>query len=218
MEFTNHVVNSKIDIECRLNRFAPGDLVHVWMRAFDLARASIDLVAFATGCGLTVVLDTWVDPNGLKSRINPGDPPNLAPLCTAFTLTKDFDEVHQLVLSDPGFFMALNDLVNAIIYPHVSSVNCARCIEGLRHLIAAPGSTDKQAWEQMRQVLHIDRAYLQLITDTSTKPRHGDRIRVSGAVTTEITRRSWIIMNRYLEFRKRGSKPLPSTEFPLLVG
>lgn len=123
-----------------------------------------------------------------------------------------------MVLQDAGLFMALNDLIAAISLPHVSTVNCARAIEGLRHLIASTGSSDKQAWEQMRQALQIDKAYLKLITDSSAASRHGNRVHVPGSVTTEITRRSWIIMNRYFEYRKRGNRVLSLTDFPLLKG
>jgi hypothetical protein len=216
MEFTNHIEKSQVDVECKLNRYRPDDLVHVYMRALDLARASVNVVAFALGWGLTVVLDTFVDPNGVKSVIAPKDD-SLASLCTAFTPTKGFDEVHAMLLLEPALFMAFNDLIAAITEPHVSTVNCARAIEGLKHLIASPGSGDKQAWAQMRQALQIDKDYLMLITDNSIESRHGNRVHVAGTVTTEVTRRSWIIMNRFLEYRKRGNLQLPTAEFPLLT-
>jgi hypothetical protein len=217
MEFTNTIEKSRIDVECKLNRYAPSDFITIYMRALDLSRASVDVVAFAMGWGLTVVLETFVDPNGQTSTIAPIDN-SLPLLCTAFNLANGFDEVYSLVLTDPSLFMALNDLILAITLPHVSTVNCARAIEGLRHLIALPGTSDKQAWAQMREALRLDIAYLKLITDNSAASRHGSRDHVPGNVTTEITRRSWIIMNRYFEYRKRGSQPLLEVDFPLLVG
>ncbi len=216
MEFTNHITDSRIDVECRLNRWAPDDFVHVYMRAVDLCRASVNVVAFAMGCGLTAFLDTFVDPNGMHSPMLCGDD-RLRPLCTAFTLTTGFDEVHAMVLQNPTLFMALNDLILAITLPHVSSVNCARAMERLRQLIAPDGGKDKKAWRQMRETLRIDEPYLKYITQHSVGPRHGSPVHVPGVVTTEVTRRAWIIMNRYFEYRKRGGAPLESAEFPLLT-
>ena len=123
----------------------------------------------------------------------------------------------DLVVTDPALFQALDDLIVSITLPHHSTVNCARAIEGLRHLIAAPDATVSQAWEQMRNALQLDRSFLQLITDTSAAPRHGNRIHISGSITTEIVRRSWLIMDRFLEYRKRGNTPLPATDFPTLT-
>jgi hypothetical protein len=217
MEFTNHITDSNIDVECTLNRWTPDDFVAVYMRALDLCRASVNVVAFAMGCGLTVFLDTFVDPSGAHSPILCNDD-RLRPLCTAFTLTAGFDEIHAMVLQNPTLFMALNDLILAITLPHVSSVNCARAMERLKHLIAPNSTNDVKAWQQMREALRIGETYLKFITRHSVGPRHGSAVHVPGAVTTEVTRRAWTIMNRYFEYRKKGGAPLTAAEFPLLKG
>jgi hypothetical protein len=216
MEFSCHIVKSRIDVECKLNRFTVEDFVPIYMRALDLCRASVDVVAFAKGWGLTVYLDTFVDPNGMESVIVFKDD-RLPPLCTALTLTEGFDKIHNLVLGEPALFMALNDLIVAITLPHVAPVNCARAMERLRHLIASPGSSDKNAWQQMRAALQIDERYLRFITKHSADARHGRPVRIPGAVTNEVIRRGWIIMNRYFEYRKREQSSLPENDFPLLV-
>src|SRR6185312_11433371 len=121
------------------------------------------------------------------------------------------------VLSDWKLAHAFDDLIHAISVPHVSSVNCARAIEGLKHLLSTDAMNDKQRWEHMRNVLNLSKDYLSLITKSSEENRHGKRSRVEGDVASDVTRRSWTIMNRYLEFRKRGSAdPLPADQFPLL--
>lgn len=217
MEFTNHITDSRIDVECKLNRWDPDTFVPVYMRALDLGRASVDVIAFTMGYGLTVFLDTLVDPSGTRSTILLKDD-SLPPLCTAFTLNKGFDEVHSMVLQDTALYMALNDLIVAITLPHVAPVNCARAMDRLKHLIALPGAKDKHAWQKMQDALRINEAYLKLITDHSAAPRHGKPINIPGAVTTEITRRAWTVMNRYFEYRKRNDGPLPLREFPTLTG
>jgi len=69
----------------------------------------------------------------------------------------------------------------------------------------------------MRQYLNIDHAYLKFITDVSTAPRHGKRVGATSQKDFDETiTRSWVVMNRFLEYKKRGDKQLPLAAFPLL--
>jgi hypothetical protein len=222
--FTISIVKGEVKVACELNKFEQDEhLVRVYMRAFDLVRATVDLTSFSTGYGLTVVIDSFTDALGKATPFVPHDPA-VASLCTAFTMapatTIDANEFHKvliIVLSDWRIFRALRELIEAITLPHESAVNCARAIEALRHIISAPGISRDQAWADMRKVLRLSESYLKLITDVSTGPRHGDPGYVSGATTTEITRRAWIIMDRFIEFKKRDAGDLPTSEFPLLT-
>jgi hypothetical protein len=210
-------------VECTLNQYNHDtDLVRVYMRAFDLVRATVDLTCFSTGYGLSVILDTFTNPEGITTPFVPHNP-QLAALCTAFDMgtaksieQNVFHEVLTIVLSDWRIFRILRQLIEANTVPHESSVNCARVIEGIRHLLASPGASTKQSWEDMRKRLNLSVDYLKLITDVSTGPRHGDSKHIPGTTTVEITRRAWAVMNRFLEYKKRHDQPLPITEFPLL--
>jgi len=216
MEFTCHIENSKIDIECRTEEYSPDHLGEFYRRALDICQAQVDLIAFKMGWGLTVVLEKFIDSNGIATEIFPKDD-RLAALCTAFSLDQGFDELCVKVIQSPPLFMALRDLIAAISLPHVSPVDCARAMDRLKHLVATPGANDKQAWQQLRHALQIDEAYLKYITDYSSNPRHGRPGHTPGIVTTEVTRRAWVIMNRYFEYLKRDNAALDSSEFPLLV-
>ena len=68
----------------------------------------------------------------------------------------------------------------------------------------------------MRQNLRIEEAYLKFISTHATGPRHGDRVHIPPDITRELAMRSWVVMNRFLEFKKRGGAPLPASEFPML--
>lgn len=202
----------------------------LYKRALDLTRAAVDLLAFATGQGLVVVLDHFTNPDG---RISPlmFENGSLAPLCTAFRIaTSDdtsFREVSRLVMADPNMFMALNDLIAAITYPHQAPVNCARAMEAVRNCITPPAdpppakpreqSAERdKAWARMRQALCVDETYLRDITNTSVGPRHGHRKSIPGPQITTILEKSWQVMDRFLEYRKRGDKDLPQSEFATL--
>jgi hypothetical protein len=214
------VVDSKIDVTCVTNRYSEEKLFDQYMRAYDLVRAAVDIFAFTHGYGLMVVLNEQIKPDGTKADLFFEDKA-LPPLATAFNLdpkntdSSSYGVMFNMIISEPASFMALNDLIMAITVPHFAPVNCARAIEGVRHLIA-PGVDRKQGWKVMRQNLNVQQSYLTQVTDTSTAPRHGDRTYIPGSVVQPIIKRSWIIMNRFLEFRKRGNQPLPIVDFPLL--
>jgi len=216
MEFTCKIENSSIDIECRVDGYRPEHFAELYRRALDICRAQVDLVAFKLGWGLTVVLEEFIDSKGSASPIVLKDD-SLAPLCTAFSLDNGFDELCVKVIQSVPLFMALRDLIAAISLPHVALVDCARAMDRLKHLVAASGASDKQAWQQLREALQIDEAYLKFITDHSTDPRHGKPGHTPGTVTTEVTRRAWVIMNRYFEHLTRGNVSLDPSEFPLLT-
>ncbi len=95
-------------------------------------------------------------------------------------------------------------------------VNCARAIEGLKYLVATPGTSRSKAWEEFRNALHLGESYVRLIIENSIDNRHGNRVHISGEITTEVLRRSWTIMNRFFEYMLRG-KTLPNDELDLLV-
>ena len=219
LHFDVVIENSIVTIECILDKFKAEYTVEIYRRGFDIARSAVNLASFGSGIGFSVIFEKF-DINGRETMFAPQDP-SLALLCNSFSLESQpgkasYGEMWNLVVTDPALFQALDDLIVSITVPHHASVNCARAIEGLRHLIA-PGATASQAWEQMRNALRLDRNFIQLITDTSTAPRHGDRSHISGVTTTEIVRRSWLIMDRFFEYRKRGNSPLPATDFPLLT-
>lgn len=218
---TVKVTSSLIDVECSLNRFQDDDIGQIHKISLDLARASINLVSFLKGYGLSVYLHTLIKPDGVRNALLPENP-QLASICTAFTIgpaavleQNTFHKVVSLVFTEPDLFMALDDLILSQSQPHHGPVTCARAVEGIRNMIA-PNVERKIGWKIMNESLRLDRTYSDLITSTSTGGRHGDRTFVPGNVTMEIQRRSWVVMNRFLEFRKRGSQPLPESEFPIL--
>jgi hypothetical protein len=172
--------------------------------------------------GLTVILEKFQDPSGALSDLLIHDP-SFAALVTAFRLNvpppNDLEETLRIVWTEPPLFFALRDLIDPITLPHRTAVCCGRAIEGLRNLIAStPAGSRAEAWEEFRRTLQLDQAYLKLITDHSVGTRHGEHSRLSGETTREITRRSWIVMDRFLRYRLLGNQPLTAPDFPLLNG
>jgi hypothetical protein len=217
------IKDSVIDVEFDVTRYDDAAREEIFKRAWDLARAAVDIYCFSVGWGLTVYLDTIVAPDGSQATILPKNEA-LAAYFTAFDVSpqntagpNNLDAFYRLLVSDPPLFMALNDLIVSITLPHHATVNCARAIEGLRVLMI-PATDRRQAWPIFQTNLNIDRAYREYVTDISTGPRHGDRTFIPGTIVNETVKRSWIIMNRFLEYRKTGNQQLPLAQFPLLTG
>lgn len=173
--FSITVKSSRVTASCRFQEGEEPPFIAAYMRALDLAKAAVDTAAFMTGSGLTVVLEDWINAQGVRSEIQFVEP-QLAALATVFQRPNGLDEVLRVVLADHPTFHALNDLILAITVPHHSPVNCARVVESIRHMIAGQGTEAKTAWPQMRQALNVDENYLKLIMGTSTAPRHGQPV------------------------------------------
>jgi hypothetical protein len=60
--------------------------------------------------------------------------------------------------------------------------------------------------------------WIPRLTDNAKDHRHGNRTVITDETANEITKRSWVIMNRFFEYRKRGSQPLSIDEFQILSG
>jgi hypothetical protein len=213
MHFITTIQNNEFTIECRLNKWDTGAIfIHVYMRAFDIISGFVDLAAFASGVGLTVMFETLTDPNGNRTQLVTQEP-WLAAFATINQ--NNFDAVARFVITNHTISRALQDLVDSLKHTHVAPLVCGRAMEGVRHAIG-PNLERKKGWAKMNAVLKIDRSYLDMIVDTSKGPRHADPTHIPGDVCVEISKRSWIIMSRFFEYLARNSQPLPEADFPVL--
>jgi hypothetical protein len=162
-----------------------------------------------------VLVEQYSGEDGVRRDIDLRDM-EVASLCTSYSLqSRDFDTVFRLLTEDPYRFYALRDLAVTLGQPLQQSVHCARAIETIRSLIA-PDLPKSQAWNHMHRALNTTERYVQFVTDNSRALRHGDHRGAQVIDQGELKRRSWIILDRYIEYLKRGRKPLPLDLFPRL--
>lgn len=195
------------------------DIYYVY--AIRLLQTAIGMVSFSTGIALTIVLEKAVKPNGTITTLLIHDP-RLAPLCKSFKPTENdtdaFAKLFNIVFSDPNIMMAMHDLAESIRVPDVGIVNCARVMDRIKHSLSPTDTiSDADKWEFMRETLNLSEPYIKEVTSTSRSPRHGRVSYIDGTQTNKVLSRSWIIMDRFLEYRKRGSIKLPIADFPLLT-
>jgi hypothetical protein len=214
--------DSKVEVNCEVERFEEGHIDVLLGRAEDLVHACVDLGCFATGVGLLVEIDMIVRPDGTSGPILKQDE-RLGKLCTAFNIppvssqqNRDFELSLKAVLSDPALQGSLYDLSNSLVFYHQRPTNFGRVLDSLRKSVA-PGLEPKKGWEVLKGIVNVEGDYMAWVSEYSKNSRHGDRtMNISKDVIDEMGTRTWNVVNRMIEFRKRGNQPLPLDQFPSL--
>jgi len=182
--------------------------------AQHLAQPYVDLATLRLGRAVSLILSHIEWPDGSISEIDKRDS-KVEGLTTVLQDDNSFKQLVGILFQDHQTAIAVRDLADTLRQEHIVEINFGRVMDAICIYFAPPGAKRDKGWEPMRTALHISGPYLRSITDASIAPRHGDQ---SGAVTERQTLavRSWTIMNRFLEYRKRGDQPLSDADFPLL--
>jgi hypothetical protein len=135
---------------------------------------------------------------------------------TAIQSDADVHKILEMCLVEPPLFLAIRDLIDGMRTSYIAETNCTRAVETIRNFFIPEGGSRENGWGPMREALNASREYLVYITDLSRGPRHGDYFGTIAPKVRESAKRTWIVMNRFLEYRKRNNQPLPLSEFPLL--
>jgi hypothetical protein len=185
-------------------------------RSSDIIHATTSIVSFATGIHYFPHFHTMREPNG--SVVTPlifGDL-RLVGLCKSFNV-RDMREAFDIIFSKEQLMRAMRDLIGAMDNPNVVAINCTRVIETIKDVMTSSLKLNEdKKWYTMRHNLNIDRKYLQYITDSSRKHRHGKAQVLLGDEVRDIYRRTWIIMDRFILYSMSGSLKLDENDYPIL--
>jgi hypothetical protein len=210
------VIEGVVSIECDLNKFVFVEHYNeVVAQAYRLGKIAIDLTAFARGYGLTFVLDSFTDPHGVITPTASHNP-ELPPLATSVRDDRDFAKILTMLLDNSSLAMGLHDLTSALASFDRTAISCALAVESLRAYFMPPNGNKEDGWPLLQRNLQLTRSFLIPITEASRGPRHGDHAPIASTITLDVSRRAWIVMNRFFEYHKRGNQSLPESEFPLL--
>jgi hypothetical protein len=219
IHFDLSIKKGAIVAKCTVPDYETDYLQFLTKYTFGFVESAVNVVAFAQGSGLFIILDTAEEPSGRVVALYPKQD-ILEKEVTSYTLGAGLWEMLQIVMSDSRIFQALNDLITSIRIPATGMVDCARAIEGIRHIISPSESDRSVQWVKMRDALNLDKTYISFVIDQSKDTRHGNRSsqKIVDDDGVEALRRSWVIMNRFLEYKKRGDASLSLSEFPVLKG
>jgi hypothetical protein len=217
IDFVVTIKASSVTVDCESSAPMTARLFEeAYFGSKRLVDSVLSLLCFKNGWGLTFAIETWTDPLGVNKPIPVGEPA-VAGICTSLDDAGLLGAPLALVGAQSELAEALHDLTQALVQRENTVINCARAVDGVKHLLA-PGLKDKAQWAVLQDALNLDQAYLQVISDASSGPRHGNRGTIAGKLQTLVLQRSWEVMNRYLAFQLRNAGPLRPPEFPLLTG
>lgn len=214
------IKDSVVVVDCDCNRFdQQKHLVPLFNRIIDIARAPVDLFAYTHATGLSVTFETLTELDTDKTGPILLQDPDLGRVASSLNNLKpqEFYKFLQLYISDHSFLLVLRDLIGILSESYVAPRNSYRAVEGIRHLLSPGEKTANKGWEKLQKTLQIDKSYLDPIRENSIAARHGDPSHVPGSICADVTFRAWAVMDRYIEFRKRGGiEPLNAADFPIL--
>jgi len=205
------IIDSAVHVTCDISNFKDTDISFVRNKAFNLARARVEIVAFRLGLGLGISLDRLVDENGIETILLPKQDG------VEDMFHPEFKEevIFLFLASDESILMAFNDLVSSLNFPYYAHVNCARVIDALRHHMF-PNFSEKDGWKAMQEALVVSEASLISLSHLSREGRHGKRVWKDPDLTGSSLYRTWKIMNRFLIYKHNGEKPLDPNTFQLI--
>ena len=208
-----------VEVKCDSNLFGNDNYDgRVDLQANYFATAIVNTYGFAEGLGLRVVLEQVKKPNGVTYNIHAHRPhlqTLVSVLCPAADGGVDVRSVMEIVVHNPTIFVALSDLINAVSFSPNAPLYCGRAVDAIRQSMT-PADDRKKSWEILREALNLSQQYLEYITEQSKGPRHGSVTDIPFSDIHETTDRAWVVMNRFLELKKRRVTTLPLSEFPIL--
>lgn len=214
--FEVSITDSIVTVECSVTSGVHDELAALYQRARHYAQCVMNTFSFANGIPFSAVLDECIDHRGVNMIIETHTP-GVENLCTAYKINDaSFGAAFNLISGDVSLSMAFDDLLGAARDTLLATVNCARMLDALRKMVAGPETRESDQWEKLRKTLNLTREYVQPLTDNSIEPRHGVRTGQSSEIVQEVIKRSWTIMNRFLEYRMLKGAPLPLDRFPIL--
>lgn len=207
---------NKVIVNCELNQFEPQKhFLALYIQAHDLVRSILDLITFSRGVSLTLIMEKIEHHDGTIGDIRFEDD-SVTPFATSVANERGFGNALSLVFHNPEIQLALRDLAESLAHLYSAPINCARVVETIRNQFVPEGVDRKHGWKPMQEALNVSEKFLRAITDLSRNPRHGKQRRIMGDPIRFVGYGAWQVMNRYFEYKVRGSKPLTAPDFPLI--
>jgi hypothetical protein len=209
------VRDSAITVDWRLSGYKREQLLPIWTHSKKLTTVLVDLIAYRMGAAAIIILDSYTDDNGFSDNIAIVEPA-VAGQSTSFQSDAELLKVFALIASEQPLMLVFEDLISTLSSQDHKAVNCGRCVEAIRQLVAGYHLDAKQQWPIFNKFLNLDRSYPDLIMEHSKDPRHGKQMHVDPVVITEVMRRTWVIIDRFFHFRLGGNSKLDLSKFPIL--
>ena len=199
--FMYRIKEAEVSIICEIETVDEFAVNYTHLVVYSFVASVINCLGFAKAEGFRLILNSCTIPGKEPASLHSGNP-ILTSICS-FTS----QEILDMMMADRRIARPLGDLAETRNNPMDSYINVQRAIDGIGLLLSDEEEPSKR-WKAIRESLNLSRPYLQFISDLSRGPRHGSTAPVSMVNVAEVQARGWIVMNRFLEFRKRGNVKL----------
>jgi hypothetical protein len=212
--YTVTTEGTMMTVTCELSKSSDEDLTSIMQRARIFGQTVLNVISFSTTTVYRFIIEEGQLPGQPWHRITQGCQAAKG-ICTVCELgTPSISAVFALA-NDINVLFALDDLIRGVEDVFLTRINCGRVVDALKKVLA-PRAGSKQQWQISRHSLNLDLSYVSFIMKASIEGRHGNRVASELGIEDELLRRTWMIMNRFLELKKRGLQKLPDDEFPCI--
>jgi hypothetical protein len=211
------IVDSSVAVALELNKFDLDQHLQPTINfAQDIAKIAASLLSLQHGIAFELILEKLILPNGEMKWVYCKEQ-EFPKYMTAIHKQEGFNQAIVLAISNHTLSMILRDITDGLRSNYQGVIGAARAMDGICNHFVPDGMTRKDGWPLMQKALNASENYIKSITRRSEGPRHANWDDYSAEKENrEAAERAWILVNRFLEYRKRGDQPLPSSDFPFL--
>jgi hypothetical protein len=191
------------------------DILSLRNLALDCAHELTDLVGYVSGCYFDVEIVSAVCRETSEWHVFGVQIPALVQRKNLHRGPAIDGDLARVVLENIPAQMVLRDFQHAMRDAIGTGFFCYRAIEAMMQFMKKEKITsDKQAWMELNNSLSLDRSVSAKIKSHADFPRHGKPSSMSDRDRGEVLQLTDEIIHRFLEYIRRGSGPLPRTNFP----
>jgi hypothetical protein len=216
-EIDIEVIDSDVSVSWTTSDYNRDTLPAIWLHSRKLVTSLVDLIAFRMGAAATVILDRYKDHTGHIHTLVIGQP-QVKGMSSLLDSDTGLLSVFDVIAHEPHLMTVLEDLISGLWSQDHKIINCARSVEAIRQLVAGYNVEPNAQWPIFRAALNVERSYLDLIMNYSTNSRHGKKDSAPTNDVNIIMERTWILIDRFFNYRLGGNKILDKKLFPALRG
>jgi hypothetical protein len=190
------------------------DILSLRNIALDCAHELTDLVGYVSGCYFDVEIVSAASRESDEWHVFGVQIPALVQRNNSHRQPTIDGELARAVLENIPAQMVLRDFQHAMRDSIATGFFCYPAIEAMMQSMKNEQiKRDKQAWLELNSSLALDRSVSEKIKSHADFPRHGKPSSMTDRERAEVFLLADEIIHRFLEYVRRGSGPLPRSDF-----
>jgi hypothetical protein len=178
-----------------------------------VARSLFDAIGYHAGQAIDIEITSLTDLRGQELHVFLDGLPEYS----AAERPLSIEELVPLAVSFVPLRQALSDLRQTLTSPADTAVFSYRAIESImQHFRKTEDKNRQLAWDRLRDSLRIERTWIEPVQKFAEIHRHGTLTMLTGAERLDITRRAWLVVDRFCVYLRNEQRPL-TTDHAILA-